>query len=117
MTEQQKRQVEKAKRTGPGSQRTPSNRKRPWVHRKAEKVEWDYEYLHKHYDAMKNAEWWGAQGQGNWSKEWERYGKQMLSLAKSQFRSNKKPLPPKCDSSNQVLKQYARPGHLQGVSR
>ena len=116
MTEQQKRQVEKAKRTGPGTQRFPQ-RKRPWVHRKAEKVEWDYTILHIHNDAMKNARIWGAQGQGKWSLAWENYGRQMLQVAKGQYKSNKKPVPPTCNSDTQYLKPYTRPGYLQSVCR
>tara|TARA_R110000765_G_scaffold332770_1_gene423385 strand:+ start:115 stop:435 length:321 start_codon:yes stop_codon:yes gene_type:complete len=91
--------------------------KRTFVHRKAEVIEWNHEYLHKYDVAMKNAKMWGTQAQGKWSKEWERYGKQMLSLAKGQFKGDRKPLAPKCDSSNQYLKNYTRPGYLQGVRR
>ena len=97
----------------------PMKKRGPYVHRKAEKIEWDYKLLHEHLYAMRVAISWGAQGQGNWAKEWENYGKQMLSLAKGgRYKSNKPPVRPTCNSKNQFLKgPYTRPGHLQCAGR
>ena len=114
MTEQQKRQVEKAKRTGPGVQR-PTQRKRPWVHRKAEKVVWDMDYIHKHLDAKKNALTWASQGQGNWSKHWAQYAGDMLNLAKGKYHGKKPPVPPQCLGSSQHTRPHNRPMYLQNV--
>ena len=90
-------------------------KRKVFTRRPNEKIEWDYEILHKHVEAKKTATMWGSNGQGNWARMWNQYAGDLLQLAKGQQFSNKKPHPPKCHWDTQQGSPYVRPGHLQCV--
>lgn len=78
-------------------------------------ITWDYTYLHKYNDAIKNAAYWQGNGQYMWSKEWLQYAGDMLTLAKGQSVLKIKPRYPQCLGNSQIGSPYVKPGHLQGI--